>query len=159
MLNDELPLIASLLRGQRSGALGTITETGSPFVSFVAYAPEPDFGGFLLHLSSLAAHARHLKADERASLLIALPDDRREDVQTLARITITGRAAIIPRDDAGYDAAGERYLTHLPAAAQLFGFGDFVLYRLVPDGARYVGGFARALTLSAEQLRRSSQNH
>jgi hypothetical protein len=34
----------------------------------------------------------------------------------------------------------------------LFDFGDFNLYRFIPQSARYVGGFARAYTLTAEQL-------
>jgi putative heme iron utilization protein len=121
----------------------------------VAYAAEPDFGGFLLHLSLLAPHTRHLLADARASLLIYEPDDGREDVQTLARITLVGTAAPVP--EAAQAAARELYLARLPAATPLFDFPDFSLFRLAPDEARYVGGFARAFTLTAEHLRQASR--
>ena len=47
------------------------------------------------------------------------------------------------------------YLARLPAAAPLFEFPDFILFHLVPSEARYVGGFARAYTLTAEQLRKA----
>jgi putative heme iron utilization protein len=152
MIADELPLVAALLRDQRQGALGTLAG-GAPFVSLVAFAAEPDFGGLLLHLSRLAPHTRQLLADPWASLLVAEPDDGREDVQTLARLTLTGRAKQIPRGTPAYDAGRALYLARLPAAAMLFDFADFELFRLVPDGARYVGGFARAYTLTPEHLR------
>jgi putative heme iron utilization protein len=151
MKPEELVIIASLIRNQRSAALGTLQD-GAPFVSFVAYAPEPDFGGFLLHLSQLSPHTRQLAIDPRASLLIAEPDDQRNDVQTLARITLTGAVVLLPRNTPEYDAARSLYLARLPAAAMLFDFTDFGLYRFVPDGARYVGGFARAYTLTIKHL-------
>lgn len=157
MIADELPLVAALLRGQRQGALGTLSG-GAPFVSLVAFAAEPGFGGVLLHLSGLAPHTRHLQADQRASLLVAEPDDGRADVQTLARITLSGRVAPLPRGTPEYDAGRALYLAKLPAAAMLFDLGDFGLFRLVPEGARYVGGFARAYTLTPEQLRQAADH-
>jgi putative heme iron utilization protein len=151
---EELTLVAGLIRSQRQAALGTL-RGGAPFVSMVAYAAEPGFGGFLLHLSLLAPHTRHLLADARASLLICEPDDGRGDVQTLARITLVGAAAPVAEPE--QDAARELYLARLPAAAPLFEFPDFSLFRVAPDEARYVGGFARAFTLTAEHLRQASQ--
>jgi putative heme iron utilization protein len=120
----------------------------------VAYAAEPGFGGFLLHLSRLAAHTGHLLADPSAALLICEADDGRDDVQTLARLTLAGAAA--PLDEAECAAGRERYLARLPAAAQLFELPDFALFRFVPREARYVGGFARAFSLTPEHLRRAS---
>jgi hypothetical protein len=39
----------------------------------------------------------------------------------------------------------------------MFDFPDFVLFRFVPAEARYIGGFARAYTLTVEQLHLASQ--
>jgi heme iron utilization protein len=154
MKPEELALVATLLRSQRQAALGTL-RAGAPFVSMVAYAAEPDFGGFLLHLSRLAPHTRHLLADARASLLICEPDDGRDDVQTLARITLVGAAALVA--EAEQPAARELYLARLPTADPLFEFPDFALFRLVPDEARYIGGFARAFSLTVAHLRRAAK--
>ena len=154
MKTEELAIVANLIRGQRYGALGTLRE-GAPFVSMVAYAAEPDFGGLLLHLSRLAPHTRQILADPRASLLICERDDGREDVQTLARITLVGAATPISRDE--HAQARERYLARLPAAAPLFDFPDFWLFRLAPQEARYVGGFARAYTLTPAHLRQAAE--
>lgn len=157
MKSEELQSIARLISGQRVAALGTAREDG-PFVSMVAYAAEPGFGGFLLHLSRLAPHTRQLLATPQSSLLICEPDDGRDDPQTLARITLVGAAAPIPADSSAYDAARACYLARLPSAAPLFEFPDFALFRLVPSEARYVGGFARIYTLTADHLRQAAQS-
>ena len=172
MNSEELAAIAALIRGQRVAALGTLRgpSTGpssssggasgqarTPFASMVAYAAEPDLGGVLLHLSRLAPHTRHLLAQPQAALLIHERDDGRDDPQTLARITLVGSAAPIPAASAAYPAARACYLARLPTAAPLFDFPDFALFRFVPNEARYVGGFARAFTLTPEHLRQASQ--
>ena len=155
MHTEELATIATLIRGQRQAALGTLREN-SPFVSMVAYAAEPDFGGVLLYLSRLAAHTRQLLAAPQSSLLICEPDDRRDDVQTLARITLVGAATPIPAESAAYTTARACYLARLPSAAPLFDFPDFMLFRFVPSEARYVGGFARIYTLTAAHLNQAA---
>jgi heme iron utilization protein len=155
MRTEELATIATLIRSQRVAALGTLREE-SPFVSMVAYAAEPDFGGFLLHLSRLAAHTRLLLAARQSSLLICQPDDGRDDPQTLARITLVGTATAIPAESAAYSAARACYLARLPSATPLFDFPDFMLFGFLPSEARYVGGFARAYTLTSEHLRQAA---
>ena len=157
MKSEELQSIATLVRGQRVAALGTTREDG-PFVSMAAYAAEPDFGGFLLHLSRLAPHTRQLQAAPQSSLLICEADDRRDDPQTLARITLVGAAAPIPAESSAYDSARALYLARLPSAAQLFEFPDFALFRFTPSAARYVGGFGRIYTLTPEHLRQAAHS-
>ena len=153
MITEELAIVAALLRNQRQAALGTLRD-GAPFVSMVAFAAEPDFGGVLLNLSRLAPHTAQLLSDPAASLLICESDDGRDDVQTLARITLLGAAAPLPETER---AAGQAlYLDRLPAAAQLFELPDFALFRFVPREARYIGGFARAFSLTAERLRQAA---
>ncbi|HJZ47325.1 MAG TPA: hypothetical protein VKE41_09175, partial [Roseiflexaceae bacterium] len=85
MIAEELAAIATLIRSQRVAALGTLRDpsthsigseqAAAPFVSMVAYAAEPDFGGVLLHLSRLAPHTKHLLAHPLATLLIHERDD------------------------------------------------------------------------------------
>lgn len=157
MLHEEFPAIARLIRAQRVAALGTLAD-GAPFISFVAYAVEADLCGYLIHLSGLAAHTRQLRADPRVSLLIAEPDTPQvEDVQTLARITLSGTAEPIARETAAYSSGRARYLERHPAAAMLFDFADFDLYRIAVSSARYVGGFARAYTLTLAHLAQAGQ--
>ncbi len=151
MKHEEQIRLTQLIRSQRWAALATL-DASAPFASMVAYASEPGFSGFLLHLSRLAPHTRNLLTDPQASLVIGEPDTGQADPQTLARVSIQGKVVQLPRGSADYQAGRALYLDHLPCAEPLFSFDDFTLFRLVPHEARYVGGFARAYTLSREQL-------
>lgn len=148
--------MAALIRNQRWAALATQGPDG-PEASWVAYVPEAGFGGFLLHLSTLAAHTRNLLAQPRAALAISAPERDGEDPQILPRVTIQGNAAIIPRDSKDYYDAARCYQERLPASAPRFEFGDFLLWRLIPLRIRFVGGFARAYTLDDAGLRAVAQ--
>jgi putative heme iron utilization protein len=143
---------ARLIRSQRWAALATLKK-GTPFASMVAYVPEPDFSGFLLHLSRLSTHTQNLMADPRASLVISQSDTGESDPQTLARISFQGTVNELPRDEPEYVRARGLYLQRLPSSEMLFGFVDFILFRLIPEEARYVGGFGRAVSLTTSQLR------
>jgi putative heme iron utilization protein len=144
-----------LLREQRQAALGTLTDSGAPFVSMVLYALETRVGAppaAVIHVSRLAAHTRQLQADPRASLMIMQPDTGAGDPQALARVTLECSATPLPPDSADYAAARAAYLGRLPTQEYLFAFPDFGLFRLELRSARYIGGFAQAFSLDIETL-------
>lgn len=150
---DEQRALVDLLTQQRWAALAT-QQSGEPNAAMVAYAIEPAFTGFLLLLSRLALHTRQLLAEQRACLLVSESDIDVDDPQVLRRVAIAGGVKVLMRDDPCYAAAHKCYCARLPAASQLFGFGDFELFRLIPREVRYVAGFGRAMTLDAHQLTR-----
>ena len=88
MNKDDRNRLRRLLLEQRWAALGTLDDKGAPSLSFVAYVPEPDFGGFLIHVSRLAGHTQSLLARPRAALGISDPDSGQDDPQLLARHSI-----------------------------------------------------------------------
>ncbi len=152
----ERKTLARLIRGGRWAALATCAG-GMPLASMVAYATEPQFTGFVLHLSRLSAHTRNLLESPAASIAISEPDlARGRDPQTLARVSIQGDATVLPQESPGYAEARALYEKRFPDSSPLFGFGDFLLFRLVPREARFVAGFARAYTVSAADLREAS---
>lgn len=125
-----------LLRAARVGTLATATD-GQPFASLVTPACAPDLSVLLL-LSSLSEHTRHLRADPRCALMVAGAPDG-PNPQTTPRVTVTGLAETI--DDPDLKA---RWLAVHPYAGFYADFGDFALWRLRPEAALLVGGFARA---------------
>lgn len=151
----ELRLIATVIRDHRWAALATQGSEG-PEASWVAYVAEADFSGFLLHLSRLAAHTRNLLDNPRACLAISEQDQEGRDPQELARVMIQGSVATIPAETTDYRTSANRYQHRLPQAKRLFTFSDFLLLRLTPTRVRFVGGFARAYTLDAEQLQEAA---
>ena len=68
-MNAEMTeALARLLRSRATAALGTL-HAGAPYVSMVPYAIAAE--GFLVHVSTLAAHTKDMLADARVSLLVA----------------------------------------------------------------------------------------
>jgi hypothetical protein len=156
METAERAKLARLIRGGRWAALATNGD-GVPLASMVAYACEPGFAGFLLHLSRLSAHTRNLLASPSASIAISEPDsDRVRNPLTLARVSIQGETRTLPEDSSGYAEAKSLYEKRFPDSSPLFGFGDFLLFRLVPREARFVAGFARAYTVDAGELKKAA---
>lgn len=133
-----------LLRAAPSATLATQSE-GQPFASLVTHAVAPD-GALLMWLSTLSQHTRQLIREPRCALLAqGVPAE--VNPQTAPRVTVTGEAARI--EDAGLKA---RWLARHPYAALYAGFGDFALWRVVPQGGLLVGGFAAAHRLRAADL-------
>ncbi len=157
MDRDEQRRLAALIDEHRWAALATEGRSG-PEASWVAYCAEPDFAGFLLHLSRLAAHTRNLLEDPRACLAISEAEAAGQDPQLLARVSIQGVVEAIPPQSADHARAGQRYRERLPDSEPLFGFGDFVLLRLKPERARFISGFARAYTLDPTGLREAARS-
>src|SRR5215217_6504952 len=93
--------LSHLIRETRVAALGTLHE-GNPNIALVAYSFAEDFSAFYIHVSRLGKHTTDMENDPRVSLLIAETDDRRADPETLARVSLRGMAAILPRNDPGY---------------------------------------------------------
>ncbi len=143
---DGTALAKHLLRTVRAGALATLDgATGFPFASLVTVATDCD-GSPLLLMSRLAAHTGNLEADPRASLLLA--EGGKGDPLAHPRLTVLGRAARTeePR-------VRSRFLARHPKANLYADFGDFSFWRMDITGAHLNGGFARAMTLSADEIR------
>lgn len=142
---------ARLIRSHRWAAQASLGEDG-PSGSMVAYAPEPDLSALVLFLSGLSEHTRNLVRAPRVALVVSETDPGSGDPQTLARVTVSGTAEIIERTSPDFDAVWQTYVERLPDAAPRIVLGDFWLFRVVVAKARYVGGFARAGTVTAAQL-------
>jgi putative heme iron utilization protein len=146
-----LAQVRSLVLGQQVAALGTLHD-GEPYVSMVPYALLPDGAGFVIHVSSLAAHTKDMLASPAVSLMITAAPAAEVPPQALARVTIQGDAVRIPTDAPIHEAAGRIYRERFPQSAPTFELGDFALFAIRPRSARYVGGFAQAKTITADSL-------
>jgi heme iron utilization protein len=97
-------------------------------------------------LSSLAEHTANLKADGRASLLVAGALGPSGDALRGSRVTLLGPCATV---DEGLDEAKAIYLETHPYARLYAGFADFAFYRLTPIALRIVAGFGRIANVDA----------
>jgi putative heme iron utilization protein len=122
------------------GALATLSRRipGHPFGSLMPYAPD-QAGRPVLLISSMAVHTQNLRADDRASLLVAEPGWA-GDPLAAARVTLMGTVAPVPPD--ARDAARHAYLARHPNAASWVDFEDFAFHRIEVADCYFVGGFA-----------------
>lgn len=139
------------MRSRATGALGTLHE-GAPFVSMVPYAVLPDGAAFVIHVSRLAAHTKDMLADARVSLLVTQPEGEGAAAQALARVSIQGEAREAAKGSDEERDCRAAYLARFPEAAPLTEFGDFSFFALRPAQARFVAGFAQAMSLTGESL-------
>lgn len=140
-----------LLRRNRNGVLSTASKKygGWPFGSVAPFALDAR-GEPLLFISTIAEHTRNLRHDPRVSLLVQ--DEARDgDQQAEGRITLLGRAELVP--EALVADARARYLARVPTAAGYQSAHDFHFYGIQLEHIRYIGGFGRIFWLEPQELR------
>jgi heme iron utilization protein len=153
MGDEEKRRLRALLQARRWAAFGTARDN-DPLATWVAFAIERDFSGFILHLSALSMHTCNLETNARASLAVSELDDApSRDPQELVRATFQGRVEkLAPRSD-DYERARVQYQKRLFHSAQQFRLADFSLYRFTPDAGRFVPGFGLVYRVSPQDLR------
>ncbi len=131
----------------RAGSAATLATQsgGQPFAALVTPATTVD-GALLVLLSGLSEHTRQLRADGRCALLICGGTDD-PNPQAGPRVSVSGTATPDPDP-----ASRARWLARHPYAAFYAGLADFVMWRIDPAGANFIGGFARAFRLTREDL-------
>jgi len=150
---DHFTLLRGLLVGRGVAALATLQD-GRPFASMVPFAATTVGGRLRLvvHVSGLASHTRDMQAAPEVCLLITAVESGGVPPQALPRVSIPAVAEFVPADGPEHAALKGAYLEKFPEAEPLFGFADFAVVALVPTSARFVAGFARAMTLSVATL-------
>jgi putative heme iron utilization protein len=125
-----------------TGILSTIArdEAGTPFGSLAPFGLDGEARPVLC-ISELAEHTRNLRTDTRCSLLVAQFPGPGGDPLAAPRLTLVGRAGLVP--DAEVGEARAAHLAGNPHAAGYIDYGDFSLWRLEVQSVRYVGGYGR----------------
>lgn len=145
--------LKQLLRERTVAALGTL-HAGEPYVSMVPYAIAQDGSGLIIHVSRLASHTKDMHADPRVSLMVMQELGAGASALALPRASIQGTALEVASDSPDLPGLRAAYLERFPEAAQMFGFGDFSLFKIQPESVRFVAGFGEAHSFSAESLAR-----
>jgi heme iron utilization protein len=140
-----------LLNAQPIASLGTLKD-GDPWVSMVPFTFLPDPLRFVIRVSGLAAHTGNMLDAPRVSLMVMAPETGDVSPQARARVTIQGVAEQQTEVAPGFASARDAYLARFPDTSETLDLHDFSFFSIRPISARFIGGFAQAFTLSAEQL-------
>jgi putative heme iron utilization protein len=114
-----------------------------PGGSVVGFAPDAD-GRPIFIFSGMSTHTQDILANPHCSLTVAAKDFKGA---ADGRVNLMGRAALI-KDAAEKEAAKAIYLAKHPGAFWV-DFGDFNWFKMSVDKVRFVGGFARAGSVTA----------
>ena len=122
-----------------TGTLSTVAlePAGYPYGSFVTFGL--DGGNPVFLISELAEHTKNLRADGRASLLVAEPGTG--DPLARARVTLIGPARVV--SDGERERARAAYLATHPSGAYYADFADFHVWALAVESVRFIGGYGR----------------
>ena len=131
-----------------TGSLGTVDDSGGPFVSLVIVAAT-DPTEVVLLLSDLAKHTRHLVQRPQCALMFVQPSGESGDPLSGPRLTVRGSVHQIDDDS----HAREVFLAKHPAAAVYADFDDFGFYKFDVTEAYLVAGFGRIQTIPAAELK------
>ena len=116
-----------------------------------------DAGSVVLvsHVSRLSAHTRDMLTTPEVCLLITAPEPTEPSgppPQALPRVSLPATATFVDPAHPAHEALKLAYLTRFPHAADWFQLGDFSIVVFEPTSARFIAGFARAMTLSPQQF-------
>ena len=128
------------------GTLASLTRSGDPWASFVTYGLLD--GAPVLCVSHLAEHGRNLAADPRASLAVVAPGAEADPLAS-PRITVAG----VVEQPAGDEltAARDAHVAAVEAAKYYIDYSDFSVWVLRVRRVRWVGGYGRMDSTTAEQ--------
>jgi putative heme iron utilization protein len=148
--SDRAASVRRLLSQEKNGVLSTLSQKhdGWPFGSITPYALDSS-GEPLILVSELAEHTRNLRADPRVSLFVQ-DLTAGGDAQAGARVTLMGLAA--PVAESEFEDAARRYLARFPEAQRNFQLGDFTLFRIEAQQARFIAGFGEMGWVQRDEL-------
>lgn len=139
----------TIAAGSVLGTLATLTKDGDPWASVVSYGLLDD-GSPVLCVSTLAEHGRNLQHDPRASIAIASQNEGGELLDR-GRVTLAGR--VEKPEGELLEAARAAHLAALPSSKAYIDYNDFTVYVLRVERVRWVGGFGRMDSATAEAYR------
>ena len=147
---DALTLARQLLALGHAALAWEDPDTGTPGISRIAFARDPD-AGLLTLISGLAPHFRALRDRPDCALMLGEVGDK-GDPQTHPRLMIRARAQFVAADDPARPSLRDRWLDRNPKARIYIDLPDFAFVRLQPVSALLNGGFARAFHINPDDL-------
>lgn len=149
--DDEARTLARGLMALGHAALAwTDPETGTPGISRVAFARDPE-AGLLTLVSGLAPHFRALRENPDCALMLG-EVGAKGDPMTHPRLMLRARAGFVAPEDPARLGIRARWLERNPKAQVYIDLPDFAFVRLRPLTALLNAGFGRAFHLMPQDL-------
>lgn len=141
--------LTAAFRAQLSTVIvGTAAPDGTPDASVAATLLDAD-GAFVIYISGLAAHTRHLRANPRASVLLIESETTPGNPLARHRLTFACTAAPVARESAAHTELVLAFRQKFGATIDVVStLPDFQFVRLQPQSGRVVAGFGAAFEVN-----------
>ena len=143
--NDARVLARQLIRTARFGAFGVIQKDGTPLLSRVLVGTD-NIGNPIILISELSEHTKAITKDNRVSLLLGEP--KKGDPLAHPRISIQGKAVMVPKKSKQYTQLRARFTAKHPKSSLYIGFSDFQIFKIKANSANLNAGFGKAFHLT-----------
>ncbi len=150
-INKVLEEFHEFNHSHHSVILGTVNQNGDADTSYAPVLHKDN--QFYVYISELAVHTPNLLNHLNASLMFIEPEDKATNLFKRKRSTIRVDAETISRDSDEFDTLMDEYQeTFGKIMRNLRESKDFHLFRLKPQHATYVRGFAQAYKITGDKL-------
>ncbi|MGB3312204.1 MAG: pyridoxamine 5'-phosphate oxidase family protein [Nodosilinea sp.] len=132
--------------------LSTVNGEGAPHASYAPYVIDEKHRLYIF-TSGLSAHTQNLQNTGLAGVLLI--EDEAEAAQVFARqrISYDCQAQLLPRSTSDWEAIADRFEQRFGDIIDMLrSLEDFQIFRLSPQGGRFVMGFGAAYAVDAQNL-------
>jgi len=148
--DDARALARSILETARMAALASLQADGTPLATRIGFVLSEQ-GHALSLVSDLAAHTSALRHSPACSLLLGEAEAKGNPL-THPRLSLQGRAVLIPHGDPAHKEMAAQYLRGHPKAKLYIGFADFSIVRFTISHGLLNAGFGKAYRLTPEDM-------
>lgn len=154
-IQDE---IMAIVNSRKSLMLSSLDEEGLPYASYAPFAVGDDC--LYVLISEIAVHGKNLQLNPQASVLIIEDEDSADELFARLRVFYRITAENMEPESEGW-LQGLACLQgrHGERITNLSQMSDFKLFRLQPNGGRYVKGFGKAYQIEGGTLAGESLSH
>lgn len=143
---------ANLIEKMQSLQLSTVGTEGEPHCSYTPYLYRSS-NRFYIFISQLAAHTRHLLANNKAAIMIIADEQSTSQIFARTRVHYVCQAIrILPENSECSEILDDYERRHGKTAGLLRQLPDFILFQLKPESGQFVMGFGKAYRLTGDNL-------
>ncbi|MCB0731678.1 MAG: pyridoxamine 5'-phosphate oxidase family protein, partial [Ignavibacteriae bacterium] len=119
MDDESKNILDKLIKTSKVASLGT-SKDNIPYISMVSYSVSDDSKEYYILISQLAEHTQNILNNPNVSLMICQPETEKSNPQTLARVSLNGKAELVERNSDEFEEIKKNYLTKNPKATLYF---------------------------------------
>ncbi|WP_414528087.1 HugZ family protein [Nodularia chucula] len=132
--------------------ISTVNSAGIPNASYTPFVMD-DAKNIYIYVSGLATHTQNIHVNPHVSVLFIEDESKSDQIFARRRLNFDCTATLIERETETWNQIVAQFKERFGELIEVFrGLPDFRIFRLTPNGGRFVIGFGTAYQISGDQL-------